>query len=87
MLSSLPRDLLYSIFPIAFPYSINKCNLTQGCPFFVNIFITEMDPNPEPQKPQDNPPTDPQLPDYKFLKTLGSGTFGKVKSAIHIPTG
>jgi hypothetical protein len=26
------------------------------------------------------------IPNYKFTKTLGSGTFGKVIAAIHIPS-
>jgi serine/threonine protein kinase len=26
------------------------------------------------------------LADYEFGKTLGKGTFGKVKEAIHLPT-
>jgi hypothetical protein len=28
-----------------------------------------------------------KIPNYKFTKTLGSGTFGKVKAAIHLPSG
>jgi hypothetical protein len=27
------------------------------------------------------------IPNYKFTKTLGSGTFGKVIAATHIPSG
>lgn len=39
----------------------------------------------------DNPtevkPETTMLSNYKITETLGSGTFGKVKAAIHIPSG
>ena len=30
--------------------------------------------------------TSPQIGNYMLLKTIGEGTFGKVKLGIHIPT-
>lgn len=33
------------------------------------------------------PPLPSRIGNYEFGKTLGKGTFGKVKEAIHIPTG
>ena len=39
----------------------------------------------EQKKSEDNLPK--RIGNYEFRQTLGRGTFGKVKEAIHLPTG
>ena len=39
-------------------------------------------------KPKDDKPTkEYNIKNYKIGKTIGKGTFGKVKLGIHVPTG
>lgn len=41
----------------------------------------------QPAEEATTPPLPSRIGNYEFGKTLGKGTFGKVKEAIHIPTG
>ena len=46
-----------------------------------------MDLRNSSENPSEVKPETTKLPNYKITETLGSGTFGKVKAAIHIPSG
>jgi 5'-AMP-activated protein kinase catalytic alpha subunit len=45
--------------------------------------VIEAHENSQPEKNEKN---EYKIPQYEFTRTLGSGTFGKVMAAIHIPS-